>query len=154
MTELLAWNPTIHNNCDNLKNMIGRTICVSPPGIDNYNFTLSISWAQWATPTVGSWTTAPTMGEPQTAPNATAAKRAAIPTFVYNATAEELLSRLYKRHCPVTVEDFERGFEWYYLSSRCDKLLRPFCNPVIGAPEPTGVENVPGECMPSAVMGW
>lgn len=94
------------------------------------------------------------MGEPQTTANATAAKRTATPTFVYNATVEEDLNLLSKRHCPITDKDFERGFEWYYLSPKCDTLLRPFCNPIVGAPEPTGVDKVPHECMPSAVMGW
>ncbi|KAI7773858.1 hypothetical protein LA080_009709 [Diaporthe eres] len=154
MTELLAWNPTIHNNYDNLKNMVGRTICVSPPGTETYNFTLSISWVEWATPTVGSWTTAPTMGEPQIATNATAAKRTAIPTFVYNATAEEQLNSLDKTHCPITDDDFERGFEWYYLSSKCRTLLSPFCNPITGASEPAGAGNIPDECMPAVVMRW
>lgn len=32
MVQLLAWNPTIHLNCDNLASMEGRSICLSPPG--------------------------------------------------------------------------------------------------------------------------
>jgi hypothetical protein len=29
LVQLLGWNPTIHESCDNLESMVGRTLCVS-----------------------------------------------------------------------------------------------------------------------------
>ncbi|KAJ5640415.1 hypothetical protein N7528_000040 [Penicillium herquei] len=53
MVQLIAWNPMIHHTCDNLDGMIGRSICISPPGGGNFknpststttSRTLSSSW--------------------------------------------------------------------------------------------------------------
>jgi hypothetical protein len=37
VVQLVSWNPTIHANCDNLDGMVGRSICVSPPGTSSYS---------------------------------------------------------------------------------------------------------------------
>lgn len=96
----------------------------------------------------------PTVGVPQNTTATTVAKRVPTATFVYNATAETHLARVYKEHCPVTEEDLERGFEWYYLSRECDELLRPYCNPLTDTPEPTEAASIPSNCLPDSVMGW
>ncbi|KAK0717315.1 hypothetical protein B0T26DRAFT_293818 [Lasiosphaeria miniovina] len=36
LNQLLSWNPSIHQNYDNLDSMIGRTICISPPGTTSW----------------------------------------------------------------------------------------------------------------------
>lgn len=38
LTQLVSWNPTIHSNCDNLDTMVGRYICISPPGAGNFTY--------------------------------------------------------------------------------------------------------------------
>jgi hypothetical protein len=138
--------------------MKGRTICVSPPGAESYDVNVTVSWAQqWTTPVGGSWIAAPTRADLNGAKTTQELKlRDLVPTstFVYNATAEARLAEVYARHCPVTEDDLERGFEWYYLSRGCYELLRPYCNPRIDGPAPTGMSKVPDECLPAAVMGW
>ncbi|KAJ5795122.1 hypothetical protein N7457_001721 [Penicillium paradoxum] len=37
LVQLMGWNPTIHQNCDNLDYMAGRSICISPPGEGEFN---------------------------------------------------------------------------------------------------------------------
>lgn len=29
LVQLLGWNPTLHDDCDNLDSMVGRSLCVS-----------------------------------------------------------------------------------------------------------------------------
>lgn len=38
LTQLISWNPTIHMDCDNLDTMVGRYICISPPGAGNFTY--------------------------------------------------------------------------------------------------------------------
>lgn len=39
--QLISWNPTLHADCGNLDTMVGRSICVSPPG-GTFNVNTSI----------------------------------------------------------------------------------------------------------------
>jgi hypothetical protein len=158
MTELLAWNPSIHRSCDNIGNLKGRGICVSPPGYDTYDVNVTVSWPTqtWATPTWGSWAAGDTAGAAWSTANATAVQRRApspMETTVYNATAEAELKKLRREKCPVTDEDLEMGFEWHMLSRECLRLLGPYCNPKIGVPVPeVPASGFPGECLPTAVL--
>lgn len=163
LTELLAWNPTIHRNCDNLSWLEGHAICVSPPGTDTYDVNITVSWGQaWTSPAWGSWAAAETVGAAWNATEAAslaarAVAGAPLPTMtaVYNATAESIRARLVEENCPVTADDLERGFEWYYLSDGCQSLLGPYCSPDIdGSPPVPPVSGFPNECLPAAVMKW
>lgn len=141
--------------------MKGRTICISPPGAESYDVNVTVSWAQqpWSRPSGGSWLPAPTRADSNVAAT-TATKKLRLrdvmptPTFVYNATAEKRQAELLARYCPVTQDDLEKGFQWYYLTHRCHELLGLYCNPQIDGSEPMGLPQVPNECRPAAVMGW
>ena len=135
--------------------MKGRTVCVSPPGADTYDVNITVSWGQWTTPSWGSWTAAPTRAD-GLPPTPVLELRDLIPTatYVYNATIERRRAEVIDRHCPVTREDLERGFDWHYLSRGCYELLKPYCHPSGEGPVPTGLPEVPEECLPAVVMGW
>lgn len=142
--------------------MKGRTICISPPGAESYDVNVTVSWAQqpWSRPTGGSWLPAPTRADSGAVATTTPTKKLRLrdamptPSFVYNATAERRRVELLAKYCPVTHDDLEKGFAWYYLTPPCYELLRPYCNPDIDGPEPMGLPKVPIECRPAAVMGW
>jgi hypothetical protein len=70
--------------------------------------------------------------------------------MVYDTTANALLEK-YAVHCPVTDEDFERGFEWQHLSYECYEMLHPYCGARTTGPLPTST-TFPAECLPSAAM--
>ncbi|KAI2634138.1 carbohydrate-binding module family 50 protein [Hypomontagnella submonticulosa] len=156
LTELLAWNPIIwQRDCSNIDALVGRTICISPPGTEEYNpVNLTVTWANsWVTP-AGSWTAAATSGS--AAPNSTVRTRLfprtpfPTSTMVYNATMDALIEE-YAAQCPVTEADFKNGFEWHHLSQECYEMLHPYCGARTSGPLPTST-TFPAECLPSTVM--
>lgn len=66
------------------------------------------------------------------------------------ATINEIAEK-YAAFCPATIEDFENGFVWHYLSRKCYEMLRLFCAAKIAGPLPTSTSS-PEECLPSAAM--
>ncbi|CAL8580056.1 hypothetical protein XPA_005790 [Xanthoria parietina] len=56
--QLISWNPTIHITCDNLNSMVGRAICISPPGTTAYTASqLNITTASMSSMFPGPYTT-------------------------------------------------------------------------------------------------
>ncbi|KAK4442512.1 hypothetical protein QBC34DRAFT_444120 [Podospora aff. communis PSN243] len=148
LTELIAWNPAIHGNCDNLGWLKGKDICVSPPGAagGNYEVNTTVGWGvEWTTPGWGEWGAAPTAGEDWVDVVATTTG-AAVPmvTMLWNATAERVVARMVEENCPVGEEVWEGG----RLSRECRRLLAPYCDPHPDAPMPPRPERgFPMECV-------
>ncbi|KZF20520.1 carbohydrate-binding module family 50 protein [Xylona heveae TC161] len=136
LSQLIAWNPTIHNSCDNLGIMVGRGICISPPGT-----------ASWETPSNSTdVTTTPVSfvvptGTFAPAPNATTTQNFTtswyVPTVLppvptSNSTMNQsTVDALNERTewCPITSDDASRGFVFADLPEDCQEAVDPYCNP-------------------------
>ncbi|KAL2060600.1 hypothetical protein VTL71DRAFT_9241 [Oculimacula yallundae] len=150
--QLISWNPTIHTGCDNLDSMVGRNICVSPPGTNGYNASTATTASQNFTSMFpGPFTTGGSVNS--NPPNMTTTwinsqTSFAIPTYTqsYNLTRASLI---YARqtYCPITPDDYRMGITVYDLPDACIDLLQPYCSPNPDLPMPTST-TFPAVCTP------
>ncbi|KAL4962768.1 uncharacterized protein BDV14DRAFT_210410 [Aspergillus stella-maris] len=131
LNQLLSWNPTIHTNCDNLDTMIGKEICVGPPGQSEWDVTttnFTTSWNVWfvTTSTISNYT--------QTA---TASPSAVVSSY------NDL-----KKYCPITFNDAMSGWDITSLPDDCYDGLLEYCKPSINATMPTSTQ-FPASCSPA-----
>ncbi|KAL4940189.1 hypothetical protein BDV06DRAFT_197177 [Aspergillus oleicola] len=159
LVQLIGWNPTIHEDCDNLDAMVGRSLCVSPPGGDG-EFTLPNSQTRTVpslpTSIITSWVTATPITsyttssiswyEPIIDPDYT-------PTLslTANTTYTSLLDER-KIYCWVSEEELEEAELSLELDfpEDCLSLYHSFCEPPLTEPIPTSTP-IPGSCTPTPV---
>ncbi|PKY05237.1 hypothetical protein P168DRAFT_318263 [Aspergillus campestris IBT 28561] len=154
ITELLAWNPIIHTKCDNLASLVNRTICVSPPGSDDWDIPITVSYNDtWTLPT-GDWAPLPSATE---ASNVTYCDPHALGSIgTVTATANVTYSSLGASRitdCPVVDQDIERGFDLALLPEDCSSSMEPYCTPFLDEPAPPST-TFASSCLPSVIMGW
>ncbi|KAL4805718.1 hypothetical protein BDV18DRAFT_139700 [Aspergillus unguis] len=153
MNQFLSWNPTIHQNCDNLHSMVGHEVCISPPGSTEWdvattNRTSTMSFTMFP----GEWETGPAP-----TPVTTEVSYPAIPTefititstVTINQTEQSILND-YMKYCPINNIDYDNGFQWIDLSEDCQEILEPYCTPDIDAPSPSSTQ-FPDSCTPARV---
>ncbi|KAL4782868.1 hypothetical protein BJX76DRAFT_358502 [Aspergillus varians] len=157
LVQLVGWNPTLHDNCDNLDSMLGRSLCVSPPGGNGsfvppapHNTTsqglstsLISSWVPGETVTTltnitTSWYT-PTIDPDYTPPGVTHTPNATYSSLFAERTA----------YCWITEDDYNNeDFSPYDLEEDCLSLFEEYCEPAITSPIPTST-SIPGSCTPT-----
>lgn len=160
LVQLIGWNPTIHQNCDNLDSMVGRSICVSPPGggeftVPTENSTTSkglsssmfSSWLPGETTTMTANITT-SWYYPTYDPNYTQPPLVGQP----NATWSSLMAER-TQYCWLT--DDQANGEGFYpdedLSSDCLSLYEAYCD--IGPTDPvpnSPVSSIPQSCTPQS----
>ncbi|KAK9422563.1 putative LysM domain-containing protein [Seiridium unicorne] len=153
--QLISWNPTIHSNCDNLDVMIGRSLCVSPPGAATFsvstaipkpttsqglNSSLFVSWQPGPAPTAApnfttSWYT-PTVPATLSTANVT-----------FNDTVSSLAAQR-TTYCWLQDDDWENGFYPDLLPQGCQALVTSYCLADVNAPVPTSPARIPAVCTP------
>ncbi|ESZ90353.1 LysM domain-containing protein [Sclerotinia borealis F-4128] len=151
--QLISWNPTIHSNCDNLDSMVGRSICVSPPGTTNYTTSqMNITTSTLSSMFSGPWTTGTADMNP---PNMTTEwyntqttfPAGATGTYLANATLSSLVAER-TIYCPITDQNYTDGITEADLPDACAPLIEPYCWPNISAPIPTST-RFPAVCTPT-----
>ncbi|KAI6080958.1 hypothetical protein F4821DRAFT_265393 [Hypoxylon rubiginosum] len=146
MLELVQWNPVLESGCDNMTVMEGRTICVTPPGSDSYDVTITATFNNTWTWPAGSWVPGPTQGTPL---NTTTEWVTAIPTTTMT-TGEGPAPTDYFANCPLDDDVYDTGFDWEMLDDECKELLSPYCDPVLtGTPLPS--TTFPSSCFFTSV---
>ncbi|KAL4787164.1 hypothetical protein BJX76DRAFT_29075 [Aspergillus varians] len=154
ITELLAWNPIIHTQCDNLASLVGRTICVSPPGSGDWHIPITVTYNETWTLPAGDWVPLPSATD---AANVTWSDPYAIGTVgTITATANTTYANLGASRitdCPVSDQDINRGFEWALLPEDCSRSMEPYCTPFLDEPAPP-LTTFASSCLPSVIMGW
>ncbi|KAL4947549.1 hypothetical protein BDW69DRAFT_190101 [Aspergillus filifer] len=154
LTELLAWNPILHSDCGNMASLSGHTICISPPGSGEWDIPITVTYTEIFTTPAGDWVTAPAATQ---APNTTRTDPYALqPIGTLTATANMTaysLSVAMATACPISEEDYERGFEWELLPFDCSEVMELYCEPDPDSPAPEETTFEPS-CMPSVIMGW
>ncbi|SPB45014.1 unnamed protein product [Aspergillus niger] len=159
LVQLIGWNPTIHQNCDNLESMVGRSICISSPGGGEFSIpngtnktstglasSLITSWVP-GTPVTTMDNITTSWYSPIIDPNYTPS----IPTFTPNATLSSLLAERTK-YCWITAEDDNNGFiPEDDLSDNCYSLYESYCDlgPTDPIPSPSP-SAIPTSCTPTS----
>ncbi|RDK37083.1 hypothetical protein M752DRAFT_310156 [Aspergillus phoenicis ATCC 13157] len=159
LVQLIGWNPTIHQNCDNLESMVGRSICISSPGGGEFSIpngtnktstglasSLITSWVP-GTPVTTMDNITTSWYSPIIDPNYTPS----IPTFTPNATLSSLLAERTK-YCWITAEDENNGFiPEDDLSDNCYSLYESYCDlgPTDPIPSPSP-SAIPTSCTPTS----
>lgn len=155
--QLLSWNPTIHANCDNLGSMVGRSICVSPPGSTEWDAAPSITSRSSTVTFVVPSTSFGTIPAQTAVPNRTTSYfvNTLLPNITTiamtaNATAESLLAQR-TGYCPFNSSDYTAGLTIYDMPGNCSDLLEPYCFPDPDAPILTST-TFPASCSPAAAL--
>ncbi|KAJ5372785.1 hypothetical protein N7517_004791 [Penicillium concentricum] len=158
LVQLIGWNPTIHQNCDNLDSMVGRSICISPPGggeftIPTTNITTSkglpstmfSSWVPGETTTMATSTTT-SWYYPIYDPNYTQQPLVGKPNSTWSSLMAERT-----QYCWLT--DYQEESEDFYpdddLSPDCLSLYESYCD--LGPTDPvpkSPVSSIPKTCTP------
>ncbi|KAL1835395.1 hypothetical protein VTJ49DRAFT_6815 [Mycothermus thermophilus] len=160
LIQLLSWNPSIHRNCDNMDSMIGRSICLSPPGGGTYDVNVTTGHPPNPTldnPLVSSWVSADPTDPTTTDIDFTTSwytptlNRSATPsviiTMTFNETrASELAQQT--QYCWLSDDDFANGFMEEDFPAGCQSLFDVYCFPTAGAPVPTEPARIPAVCTP------
>ncbi|KAM4067131.1 lysM domain-containing protein [Hirsutella rhossiliensis] len=160
--QLTSWNPTIHFDCGNLDAMVGRSICLSPPGKAAFDVgtkpskhnrptltspmfsswipttaaaTYSAFATSWYTPTVDLEVTPLTM------------------TNSYNATRASLIAQRSK-YCWIESDAWAEGLSPQDLPSDCQSLVDTYCFPRPEALVPTSPAHIPAVCTPAAAVSY
>ncbi|KAL4759198.1 uncharacterized protein BDW70DRAFT_169597 [Aspergillus foveolatus] len=154
LVQLIGWNPTIHQNCDNLDSMAGRSVCISPPG--GGSFSMPDSSNSTSTGLASSIVTAWTPGETTTLTNLTTSwysptidpsYNQSIVTYTANSTLSSLLAER-TQYCWITDDDWDNLFNPDDLAQNCQSLYSAYCDPAPTAPVPGSSPAVPGSCTP------
>ncbi|EPE27579.1 LysM [Glarea lozoyensis ATCC 20868] len=111
--ELVAWNPILETGCENTTALEGRTICITPPGTDNYDLqvTATFSWT-WTVPS-GQWVPGPTQGSPLG--NSTTNLQFVMPTTTMTRGSGPDPTA-YFLNCPIKGQDYDNGFDWEMIN--------------------------------------
>ncbi|KAK3934138.1 hypothetical protein QBC46DRAFT_274422 [Diplogelasinospora grovesii] len=154
LNQLLSWNPTIHSTCDNLDSMIGREICISPPGTTSWDIVSGNISATWNVTFVlppTSFTVVPnqtvvpnyttTYLNPTTPVNITTTT-----VTVDTAAATSYASLLV--YCPITNNDAQNGWTIPDLPDNCTSALSVYCSPSSNATTPPSTV-FPTTCSPA-----
>ncbi|KAI0487067.1 hypothetical protein F4859DRAFT_510850 [Xylaria cf. heliscus] len=143
MNELKHWNPILETGCDDLTTFLGRSICITPPGSNTYNGSVTATFNDtWVWPS-GSWVAGPTQGTPLV--NATTDWVPPIQTTTLT-TGKGAAPTDYFANCPLTDQIYDTGFDWELISQECKDLLSPYCDPVLtGKPLPS--TTFPSSCL-------
>ena len=151
--QLISWNPVIHPSCDNLDAMVGRSICVSPPGSSSYTAsTLSVTTATISSMFPGPYTTGgiiltdPPMINTTWYNTQTSFALPSTRTNIVNATTATLVAAR-TSYCPLTDDDIADGWTIYDLPDACANLLNPYCWPDPNKPALLST-NFPVACTP------
>ncbi|KAF6233163.1 hypothetical protein HO173_008707 [Letharia columbiana] len=150
--QLIAWNPTIHLNCDNLDVMVGRSICISPPGSSVYKATLmNTSTVTMSSMFPGPYVSGSINSNPPDATTSWYNTQTTFPppvvtTFIANLTTASLVAAR-TSFCPITPDDFLNGLYEEDLPEDCDALIEPYCWPDPDAPTPSST-SFPASCTP------
>nr|POE90693.1 lysm domain-containing protein [Quercus suber] len=150
LNQLRSWNPTIHPSCDNLDVMVGRGICISPPGSSDY----SVSKHTPTTTSFSMFSGEFVAGDSATYDSSTImiptlATTFSVPTTTYtvNVTQASIIDD-YSVYCPVTEDFFDEGYSWEDLPDVCSSILEPYCTPDPNAASPTST-RFPHVCTPT-----
>lgn len=156
-SQLLSWNPTIHTNCDNLGSMVGRSICVSPPGSTEWDAAPSTTSRSSTVTFVVPSTSFGTIPAQTAVPNRTTSyfvntilPNITTTAMTANATAESLLAQR-TGYCPFNSSDYAAGLSIYDMPGNCSDLLEPYCFPDPDAPILTST-TFPALCSPAAAL--
>ncbi|KAL4745604.1 hypothetical protein BDW72DRAFT_208065 [Aspergillus terricola var. indicus] len=152
--QLLSWNRTIHAKCDNLKSMVGKNICISPPGSDESQISSANTLTTQSTFVLP--TTAFTTLPPQTAaPNYTTSwfvttttisirtETATVSPSAVVSAYNELL-----KYYPITFNDTMSGWDIYSLPGDCIDGLLEYCDPPLNGTMPAST-SFPATCSPA-----
>ncbi|KAI0439808.1 hypothetical protein F4803DRAFT_568059 [Xylaria telfairii] len=142
MNELKHWNPILETGCDNLDVLQGRTICITPPGTNSYDGSITATFNDTWTWPAGSWVPGPTQGVPLG--NTTTDWFPPIQTTTLT-TGKGPAPTEYFANCPLDDAVYDTGFDWELISQECKDLLSPYCDPVLtGTPLPS--TTFPSSC--------
>ncbi|ETS82828.1 hypothetical protein PFICI_04704 [Pestalotiopsis fici W106-1] len=154
LTQLLSWNPTIYADCSNLDSMVGREICISPPGSTTWDVqpqNITTSWnVTFVMPTtvfttLPEQTSVPTYNTTYLAPttpiNITTITATADPTAI-----ESYVSLLV--YCPISYNDTMDGWTIPDLPDTCADALSSYCQPPADATMPPST-SFDATCYPS-----
>lgn len=136
--------------------MIGRSICVSPPGggtFDDVNNTVTHSpRPTLASSLFTSWIPGSTVDDapdlttswytPTLHPTATVTS-----TATWNETLSSVVAEL-TQFCWLTDEDWAQGVNEEDYAEGCQTLLDTYCFPTADAPVPTSPARIPAVCTP------
>jgi len=135
--------------------MIGRSICISPPGGGAFEVNNTVTHPPRPTLSssfFSSWIPATAVDNP---PNITTSWYAPIlnptPTVTRNATWNETLSSLIAertQYCWFTDEDWAQGINEDEYAAGCQRLMDTYCFPTADAPVPTSPSRIPAVCTP------
>ncbi|KAI0197887.1 hypothetical protein F4808DRAFT_284707 [Astrocystis sublimbata] len=143
MNEFTHWNPILKTGCDDLSVLAGRTVCITPPGTDNYDVTMTASFNHTFTFPSGSWVPGPTQGTPLG--NTTTDWVTPVQTTTLT-TGKGAEPTKYYAYCPLDDEVYDEGFDWEIISQECRDLLSPYCDPATtGNPLPS--TTFPSSCL-------
>ncbi|KAJ5096661.1 hypothetical protein N7456_007382 [Penicillium angulare] len=175
---LQSWNPTIGTSCANIKTMVGKYLCIGPPGQDG-QFTPVVPTTtppSITTPTeTYTWGTAPDTVTSTvnitstwlfpTDPSLIPTETPTLPTGDNSAAIEERL-----KWCPFnnelndTIWDAGLGEEEYHLHSwdLDDECMleswEPYCTPALETPVLPSPTDIPSSCLPTVTKiipeGW
>ncbi|KAL8782913.1 MAG: hypothetical protein Q9213_005025 [Squamulea squamosa] len=130
----LKVSSVIHPLCDNIDAMVGRSICVSPPGSLSYSASpLNITTATMSSMFPGPYTTGVVVENPPSINTTwyntqTSFAPPATKTNAVNATTASLVAAR-TSYCPLTDDDIANGWTIYDLPDACASLLNPYCWP-------------------------
>ncbi|OJJ30807.1 hypothetical protein ASPWEDRAFT_140622 [Aspergillus wentii DTO 134E9] len=158
LVQLIGWNPTIHQNCDNLDSMVGRSICVSPPGGGEFTLpknrtsssrglasSIVSSWIPGETTMMSNITTSwysPTINTDYTQP---------LQTLTMNSTLASLLAER-TQYCWIDYADNDYDEDILVpddLAQNCQTLYSTYCDPEPTAPIPSSRPAIPPSCTPT-----
>lgn len=137
--------------------MVGRSICVSPPGSKEWDAAPSVTSVPSNLSFVVASTDFGTIPAQSAVPNYTTSyfvntvlPNVTTTAMTANATAESLLAQR-TGYCPFNSSDYAAGLTIYDMPGNCSDLLEPYCFPDPDAPIPT-VTTFPASCSPAAVL--
>ncbi|GKZ34453.1 hypothetical protein AbraIFM66950_004728 [Aspergillus brasiliensis] len=155
LNQLLSWNPTIHTNCDNLDTMVGKQICVGPPGQGEWDVTTTNFTTSWNVTFVLPTTSFTTIPAQTGAPNYTTSwfvTTSTISNYTQTATASpSAVVSSYndlRKYCPITFNDAMSGWDITSLPDDCYDGLLEYCEPSMNATMPTSTQ-FPASCSPA-----
>ncbi|RYP62165.1 hypothetical protein DL771_009838 [Monosporascus sp. 5C6A] len=163
LVQLKSWNPTLENMCESsmnqtLEDIVGRSICVSPPGIDDFPTKITESRRPIATldnPWFTEWETGVVVTDPTDGVGTWT--RPWDPDFT--PPPEQIIindpkwdeAREWTKYCWITEDDWAHGYDPEddsMVPPACSNLYEKYCLYTTGMPSPTPMTRFPAMCTP------
>ncbi|OBT62706.1 hypothetical protein VE03_07057 [Pseudogymnoascus sp. 23342-1-I1] len=171
---LRSWNPTFGYDCGNLESMVGKLICIGPPGLTPTSYTEKIpevtvpptsisttdtlTWSQPAEITSAPTTTANTTEHvywPPTMPIISTVTGTPLESSEISAYLARVTHCAFLSYGDESWTEGLAGDEWRPslndLGESCEDKWDPYCNANLSTPILPSPTNIPSSCYPTVI---